>query len=222
MGRIACRRHRSARHRARWCGSRRHQHGPRRRSLRIADAAPPRPIARHEGPHHRRHQGCRTICGAVGTPRGAEVIATTANPAAHGEGLRALGAHHVIARPADASSRVDGVIDLVGGRQLVEAFETLTESGTLVSVGHAAGEDEHLPFGTLFGDDRRHDRTIATFFLLGCRGLGPDLTWLSDRVATGILDPQITWRGDWAQAADAVTALLERRLHGKAVLEMST
>ncbi|MFE2184047.1 hypothetical protein [Streptomyces sp. NPDC059455] len=33
-------------------------------------------------------------------------------------------------------------------------------------------------------------------------------------------DPQITWRGGWDRAEEAVTALLDRRLHGKAVLDI--
>ncbi|MGV9816912.1 zinc-binding dehydrogenase [Nocardia xishanensis] len=150
---------------------------------------------------------------------GAHVIATTANPDAHGKALRALGAHRVVTDPAALDTRVDGVVDLVGGGQLVGAFDALTPSGTLVAVGHAANTGEQFPFGTFFGDQGRHDRSIVTFFLLSCTDLGPDLTWLATQVATGVLDPNISFRGDWSQAAEAAEALLERRLHGKAVLE---
>ncbi|MEU8105744.1 hypothetical protein AB0C18_18680 [Nonomuraea muscovyensis] len=51
--------------------------------------------------------------------------------------------------------------------------------------------------------------------------IGPDLTWLAQQVATGALDPQISWRGGWDKAGEAVSALLERRLHGKAVLDIA-
>ncbi|MFE9371280.1 zinc-binding dehydrogenase [Streptomyces sp. NPDC006711] len=151
---------------------------------------------------------------------GAHVIACTGNPEAYGDGLRALGAHEVVAEPGVLGVPVDGVVDLVGGRQLVDAYQVLAERGTLVAVGHAAGESEHFPFGALFGDQGRHDRSIATFFLLGCTGLAPDLAWLSARVFAGELDPQISWRGSWGKAAEAAEALLGRRLHGKAVLEL--
>jgi NADPH:quinone reductase len=50
--------------------------------------------------------------------------------------------------------------------------------------------------------------------------VGPDLTWLAGAVAAERLDPQISWRGSWKDVADATSALLERRLHGKAVLEI--
>mgnify|MGYP003577063378 CR=1 FL=1 len=77
-----------------------------------------------------------------------------------------------------------------------------------------------FPFGALFGNEGRHDRSIVTFYLLECRGVGPDLAWLAGAVAAGRLAPQISWRGSWKDVAEATGTLLERRLHGKAVLEI--
>ncbi len=151
---------------------------------------------------------------------GAFVVATTGDPQRHGESLRALGADEVVAAPGDFPGQVDGVVDMVGGPQLVAAYDRLAAGGTLVSVGHATDEGEHFPFGTLFGNDGRHDRSIVTFYLLDCPNVGPDLAWLAGAVATGRLDPQVSWRGSWKDAADATSALLERRLHGKAVLDI--
>lgn len=152
---------------------------------------------------------------------GAHVIASTGDPDAHGESLRALGAHEVVAGPAGLGAPVDGVVDLVGGDQLVQAFERLTAGGTLVSVGHvAADQGENFPYGAFSGHDGRHDRSLVTFFLLDCPDLGPDLGLLASKVAAGELDPQISWRGGWDKAPEAVGALLERRLHGKAVLDL--
>ncbi|MEU2507179.1 zinc-binding dehydrogenase [Streptomyces sp. NPDC007863] len=152
---------------------------------------------------------------------GAHVVACTGDPAAHGDLLRRLGAHEVVAAPKEAARPVDGVLDLVGGARLVEAYGTLREGGTLVAVGHAAGRGEDFPFGALFGDQGRHDRSLVTFFLLGCTGLDRDLGRLAHRVAAGELDPGIAWRGDWNAAADAVAALRAGDLHGKAVLTFS-
>ncbi|MFE3771938.1 zinc-binding dehydrogenase [Streptomyces sp. NPDC057579] len=151
---------------------------------------------------------------------GAHVIASTGSPERHGAGLRELGAHDVIADPWQLTDAVDGVVDLVGGSQLVDAHAQLTEGGTLVAVGHSAHADETFPYGALFGDQGRHDRTLTTFFLLGCTGLARDLTWLADRVAAGDLTPHLAWRGSWDDAAGALDALLGRRLHGKAVLDI--
>ncbi|WP_308315370.1 zinc-binding dehydrogenase [Streptomyces sp. ISL-100] len=151
---------------------------------------------------------------------GAYVIASTGNPERHGDSLRAQGAHEVVTGPGELKEPVHGVLDLVGGQQLIDAYGMLAERGTLVAVGHAAHEGETFPYGALFGDNGRHDRTIATFSLPACADLAPDLTWLAHRVAAGELDPQISWRGGWEKAADAIGALLERRLHGKAVLDI--
>ncbi|RJO70711.1 alcohol dehydrogenase [Nocardia panacis] len=151
---------------------------------------------------------------------GAHVIASTGDPATHARGLRELGADEVIGDLADLDATVDGVIDLVGGPVLVDAYQNLSEGGTLVAVGHVAGAGEVFPFGAFFGDQGRHDRSIVTFFLLACKDLAPDLTWLAERVAAGALDPNIVWRGDWTRVGEAADALLNRRLHGKAVLEL--
>ncbi|MER7368767.1 zinc-binding dehydrogenase, partial [Nonomuraea wenchangensis] len=152
---------------------------------------------------------------------GAYVVASTGDPQAHGDGLRALGAHEVVAAPELASGTLDGIVDCVGGPQLVQGFMKLAPHGTLVSVGHSAEEPEVFPPGAFYGDAGRHGRSIVTFYLLDGQPLEPDLTWLAARVADGVLDPHVSWRGGWDRAGEAVSALLERRLHGKAVLDVS-
>jgi NADPH:quinone reductase-like Zn-dependent oxidoreductase len=151
---------------------------------------------------------------------GAHVIASTGDPAKHGEALRALGAHEVVSGPAQAGGGLDGVLDMVGGPQLVEAFDQMGAGGTLVAVGHSTGEGENFPFGAMFSGPGRDNRSIVTFMLLFCDGLDRDLTWLAQQVAGGVLSPEITWRGGWDDVPDAVGALVERRLHGKAVLDL--
>jgi NADPH:quinone reductase-like Zn-dependent oxidoreductase len=151
---------------------------------------------------------------------GAHVIASTGDPDGHGEALRALGAHDVVAGPAQAGGGLDGVLDMVGGPQLVQAFDQLGAGGTLVSVGHSSGEGESFPYGAMFSGPGRDDRSIVTFMLMFCDGLDRDLTWLARLVADGVLSPEISWRGGWDEVAKAVSALVERRLHGKAVLDL--
>ncbi|MGW6510777.1 zinc-binding dehydrogenase, partial [Streptomyces niveus] len=58
------------------------------------------------------------------------------------------------------------------------------------------------------------------FYLLDCPDLGPDLALLAAKVAAAELDAHVSWRGGWDKAPEAVEALLERRLHGKAVIDL--
>lgn len=152
---------------------------------------------------------------------GAEVVATTRDVDRRRASLVALGASEVVAHPSEASAPVHGVLDQVGGRQLVAAFDMLAPHGTLVSVGHSAHEAETFPFGLLFGDAGRHDRSVVTFFLGAHTDLSEDLAWLAARVASGQVDPGIAWRGSWEEAEVAFTALLEHRLGGKAVIDIT-
>jgi NADPH:quinone reductase-like Zn-dependent oxidoreductase len=150
---------------------------------------------------------------------GAHVIACATNPAAHGDALRALGAHEVITEPRELDQPVHGVLDMVGGQQMADAHERLAVHGTLVAIGLSSGDPRFAPFA--FSGLGPADRSIVTFHLLAHPDLAEDLTWLANQVATGELDPQISWRGNWKSAEDAVEALVGRRLHGKAVLEVS-
>ncbi|MFE6779808.1 zinc-binding dehydrogenase [Streptomyces sp. NPDC057702] len=178
---------------------------------------------------------------------GAHVVATTSTPA-HVEALRALGAAEVWLTgpttgdrgtaegpPAGAdgvsdpggeaglvpSGPVHGAIEVVGGDQLVAAYAALGAHGTLVSVGHSAGTGESFPLGAFLATEGRHDRALTTFYLLqDAARLGEDLTWLSHLLARGALDPQIAWRGEWTRVPEAARALADRRVPGKAVLEL--
>ncbi|MBK3601748.1 zinc-binding dehydrogenase [Streptomyces sp. MBT98] len=152
---------------------------------------------------------------------GAYVVASTRDPGTYGEELRTRGAHEVIEGPAHLAAPVDAVLDMVGGDHLVQAYDKLAENGTLIALGHGAGEPEHFAYGAFFGDQGRHNRAIVSFFLLSCPALPPALTWLADQVATGTLHPGISWRGSWNEAPEAITAMRDGSLHGKAVLDIT-
>jgi NADPH:quinone reductase-like Zn-dependent oxidoreductase len=152
---------------------------------------------------------------------GAEVVAISRDPARAAE-LRDLGAHHVHTEAAAVEQPVFGVLDTVGGQQLVDAFAAVAAHGTLINVGRSAGADTILPPEALLASGGRHDRAIRTFYLLGdpATDFSADLTWLAAEVAAGRLDPGIAWRGPWTRYAEAAQTLLDGRLHGKAVIEI--
>ncbi|MFJ3405924.1 zinc-binding dehydrogenase [Promicromonospora sp. NPDC090134] len=147
---------------------------------------------------------------------GAEVVATTRNPAAR-ERLVELGAHEVIASPSDLGEEVSGVLDLLGGPHLARAFARLAPGGTLVALGHAAGEEERFGYGDLFGDAGRHDRSLSTFFLGAETDLGPDMTWLATEIHEGRLDPVVAAVRPWRELPDVFGAGTGRS-YGKTVL----
>lgn len=152
---------------------------------------------------------------------GAEVVAISRDPAQE-KGLLALGAAEVRTSVADVGRPVFAVLDNVGGPDLVAAFAALEAGGTLINVGRSAEADAVLPPEAFLGTEGRHDRSIRTFFLLAdpAAGFSADLTWLAAETAAGRLDPGISWRGPWDRYAEAVRALVGRRLRGKAVLEI--
>ncbi|MFJ9078282.1 zinc-binding dehydrogenase [Streptomyces sp. NPDC102278] len=153
---------------------------------------------------------------------GAHVVAISRNPA-QADGLRALGAHEVHPEPAAVRETVSAVLDNVGGQYLVDAFATVSAGGVLFSVGRSSEADVVLSPDALTGTEGRHDRSIRTFFLFGdpAADFSADLSWLAAEIAASRLDPGISWRGPWTRHDEAVEALLDRRLHGKAVLDLA-
>lgn len=154
---------------------------------------------------------------------GAEVIAATGNPA-QADDLRALGAAEVLTGGLPyATAPVYGVLDNVGGPHLTAAYDLLASGGTLVALGHASGVGEEFAFGALFGNEGRHNRSLVTYYLLDdIEGIDADLAWLAARTARGDLDPQISWHGPWTRIAEAAELLADRRLGGKAVLDVTS
>ncbi|WP_312887961.1 zinc-binding dehydrogenase [Nonomuraea rhodomycinica] len=149
---------------------------------------------------------------------GAHVIASVGS-AESGKGLAELGADEVVFGPENVSEPVDVVIDMVGGRQLVTAYGLLTPGGSLQSVGWASGEAAVLEPGSTLG------RPAPTFITSVYNGSGltdrpAQLKALLDLVAAGRLKPKISWRGRWDRIAEAAEALADRRLQGKAVLDV--
>ena len=136
----------------------------------------------------------------------------------HSAALRELGASSTITRPVDVGGEVFGVLDMVGGDFLIESYEAVADpDGVVVSVGHAAATDEVFKAGTMRG----RARTVKGFHLFRIlEGIPEDLLLLTNLVVRGKLDLQIARRGPWTAFAEAVDALIGRRLHGKAVLEI--
>jgi NADPH:quinone reductase-like Zn-dependent oxidoreductase len=135
-------------------------------------------------------------------------------------GLAELGADEVLSELSATGDTFDVILDAIGGPVLGAALQRVAPRGTVVSFGATLTEPVTYPTRELFSrapgaqlhglyifDELRHTRTAAA-----------DLRRLADLVAAERLDPQIDVTASWTEAADAVQALLDRRVAGKAVL----
>ncbi len=147
---------------------------------------------------------------------GAYVIAVVGSEA-RGKGLKELGADEVVVGLDPVTSPVHAVLDNVGGSQLVRAFQLLAPGGLVQAIGAASREPSTFPPGAFVGPDRG----IVGFIMLQHGPVGDDLQYLVGLLATGTLDPQIDWRGNWERAAEAEHLLLARKIAGKAVLDIT-
>ena len=136
------------------------------------------------------------------------------------EGLAELGADDVITELGLDGPDFDVVLDAIGGPVLGTALQRVAPRGTVVSFASTLTEPVSYPTRELFSrapgarlyglyifDELRHTRTGAT-----------DLRRLADLVAAGRLQTSIDTVASWTQAGEAIEALLDRRVAGKAVL----
>jgi NADPH:quinone reductase-like Zn-dependent oxidoreductase len=148
---------------------------------------------------------------AVGA--GAELTAVTATPV-RGERLAELGAK-VVHEVAAAQGPFDVVLESTGGPDLPLALSKMRPGGTLVWFGQASRTPVTLDFFQLLGGPERV--TIQHFHYAGAP-YDSDLSALVRLVEQGRLHPEIGRITDWAQTADTLVDLRERRIRGKAVL----
>lgn len=150
---------------------------------------------------------------------GAYVIGVAASDAG-AQWVGELGVHEVVAGLDEVKEPVDVVIDTVGGAQLVSAYGLLAEGGTLQSVGWAAGREAVLPVGATLGSPTPKS-IVSVYNGGGLTDRQAQLRRLLALVADGRLRVPVGWRGPWDRIADAVGALGNRSLRGKAVLDVT-
>jgi NADPH:quinone reductase-like Zn-dependent oxidoreductase len=139
------------------------------------------------------------------------------------EGLAQLGAEVVADELAADGPEFDVVLDALGGAVLGVALQRVAPRGTVVSFASTIPDPVSYPARSLFArasgarlyglylfDELAHTRTTAD-----------DLARLAQLLADGRLDPQIDLVAPWTEATHAITALLERRVAGKAVLTLT-
>lgn len=144
---------------------------------------------------------------------GAQVTAV-ARPQ-HEKELLALGASSVAADPAAAEGLYDLIADWVGGPSLAAALGKVAPRGTVV-LGSGNPEKTPVNIYDFFGHEGA--RLVSYLSYAYPEPPGPDLATLARLVAAGRLDPAVSLTLPWTRLRDALTALAERRISGKAVL----
>jgi NADPH:quinone reductase len=136
------------------------------------------------------------------------------------EGLKQLGADEVSAEIDPDGPLYDAILDAVGGPVLGTAITRVTPGGTIVSFASTIPEPVSYPARELFA--RAPGARLYGFYIFAelehTRSGSTDMRRLADLVADRRLDPQIDVTLSWTDAAQAIDALLDRRINGKAVL----
>jgi NADPH:quinone reductase len=136
------------------------------------------------------------------------------------EGLKELGADELAAEIDLDGPSYEAILDAVGGPVLGAAIRRVAPGGIVVSFAATTPEPVSYPTRELFS--RAPGARMYGFYifteLAHTRTGSADLRRLADLVAAGKLDPQIDLTLPWTEAAQAIEALLDRRVNGKAVL----
>jgi len=138
------------------------------------------------------------------------------------EGLKELGADELAPEIDPDGPVYAAILDAVGGPVLGTAITRVAPAGTVVSFASTVPEPVSYPCRELFA--RAPGARLYGFYIFAeldhTRSGSADLRRLAGLVAAGQLDPQIDLALPWSEAADAIDALLERRVNGKAVLRV--
>jgi NADPH2:quinone reductase len=150
---------------------------------------------------------------------GAHVTALSAS-AERARGLSELGADEVIEELEPAGAEFDAIVEGVGGATLAAALQRVASFGAVVSFASSDPAPVQFPTRALFHrapGARLHGLFIFAQLQRERTGTS-DLGRLVALVADGRLDCSVDHEGSWRDAPEAISALLGRRISGKAVL----
>jgi NADPH:quinone reductase-like Zn-dependent oxidoreductase len=145
---------------------------------------------------------------------GAHVTGVVRN-AERGEGLRELGADELITELEPEGETFDLLLESVGGASLAAALTRVAPEGTVVAFGASSPEPTTFDVSRFYGRGGSKLYGLRVFDEVAKHRSGVrDLELL----LAARLDPQIDLVAGWEDYETAMTALMERRVAGKAVL----
>jgi NADPH:quinone reductase-like Zn-dependent oxidoreductase len=154
----------------------------------------------------------------IARQQGALVTAVAA--AGHAEDLRRLGAGQVVESIELAKGPFSLVTESVGGESLAHAIERVAPGGTVVMFGSSSGELTPIGF-RLFVPGHEGARLQTFAYHASGPGLGGDIASLLVLLAAGRLEARVALTVPWRDVAEALEALRQRSISGKAVLTVS-
>jgi NADPH:quinone reductase len=115
----------------------------------------------------------------------------------------------------------DLILESVGGESLTAALKLVGRDGIVVLFGNSSGQDSSVSFASFVG--HAHARLYAFFVYESGEPptFGADLALLANEIGAGRLTPQVGLQASWQDPLGALEALRERRMEGKAVLEVN-
>ena len=107
------------------------------------------------------------------------------------------------------------ILESAGGASLAAAVERVAHGGAIVVFGNSAGEPGEVDFRSFAG----REVSIESYFSARHEHeAGANLATLLKLVADGRLTVEVGLQASWAELNDALDALADRRIRGKAVL----
>jgi NADPH:quinone reductase len=107
------------------------------------------------------------------------------------------------------------ILESAGGPSIAAAVDKVAHGGTVVVFGNSAGEPGELDFRAFAG----REASIESYFSARHEHeAGANLTMLLDLVSDGRLTVEVGLEASWTELNDALDALADRRVRGKAVL----
>jgi NADPH:quinone reductase-like Zn-dependent oxidoreductase len=150
---------------------------------------------------------------------GAHVTAISSSPERTRD-LIDLGADEIIAELEPSGAEFDGVVEGVGGATLAAALQRVASFGAIVSFASSDPAPVQYPARAFFA--RAPGARLHGFYLFAQlqreRTGSRDLARLVALVAEDSLQCSVALQASWREAAEAIAALTDRRLSGKAVL----
>jgi NADPH:quinone reductase-like Zn-dependent oxidoreductase len=153
---------------------------------------------------------------------GAHVIAV-AGSERRAEGLKELGADEVTIGFETEGAELDLILESAGGDSLATALRRVARGGTVVTFGNSSGDEVRFDASEFYG--RAPTSRVYAFMVFDeirrAASGSSDLRALAELVAAGDLRTEVSVEASWRDPGDAIRALLDRRVAGKAVLHFA-